>query len=126
MSIGPKTTIKRSCFDCEVCQTERYSCQGDSGTDVYCAHPSLPKRRIIGDTQWDTPTWCPAQPEITARADAEIAALRELLIEARDCVASDINYTLAQSHHEPAAIDYLRALLAQVDAAINGEGGGNE
>ena len=76
MSIGPKTTVRRSCDGCEVCQTDSYVCQSDSGRDVYCAHPSLMKRRIIGDTQWDTPTWCPAQPEIAARADAELAALR--------------------------------------------------
>lgn len=75
MSIGPKATIKRSCADCEVCQGERYTCQSDSGTDVYCAHPSLPVRRIIGDSRWDTPPWCPAEPEIAANADARIAEL---------------------------------------------------
>ncbi len=53
----------------------------------------------------------------TARADARIAELVELLTECRDCVASDINYTLAQ-FHEPAAVDYLHALLMRVDAAI--------
>jgi hypothetical protein len=57
--------------------------------------------------------------EISARADDEIAALRELLTDARDCVASDINHTLAQSHHEPEAIDYLRALLMRIDAELN-------
>lgn len=81
MSIGPKTTIKRSCADCEVCQRERYTCQGDSGTDVYCAHPNFPVRRIIGDTRWDTPQWCPVpvEPEAVGQAAAEIARLREML-----------------------------------------------
>ena len=84
MSIGPKTTVKRSCADCEVCQGERYTCQSDSGRDVYCAHPSLPQRRIIGDTRWDTPQWCPAEPEIAARADARIAELERECSQWRD------------------------------------------
>jgi hypothetical protein len=75
VSIGPKITIRRSCADCAVCQGERYTCQSDSGTDVYCAHPSFPQRRIIGDSRWDTPQWCPAGPELAARADARIAEL---------------------------------------------------
>lgn len=89
MSIGPKTTVKRSCADCEVCQGERYTCQSDSGRDVYCAHPSLPQRRIIGDTRWDTPQWCPAEPEIAARADARIAELERERNSLRD-FANDV------------------------------------
>lgn len=57
--------------------------------------------------------------------DARIAELVDLLTECRDCVASDINHTLAQ-FHEPAAVDYLHALLMRVDAALAraGNGGG--
>lgn len=84
MSIGPKITIRRSCADCAVCQGERYTCQSDSGTDVYCAHPSFPQRRIIGDSRWDTPQWCPAEPEIAARADARIAELERECLQWRD------------------------------------------
>ena len=59
-----------------------------------------------------------ALEEKLARADARIAELVDLLTECRDCVVADINYTQAQSFHEPAAIDYLHALLLRVDAAL--------
>lgn len=57
---GPKVTVKRSCSDCKACNSESYAVQGDSGHYVYCEHPSLPERKYIGDTHWDTPDWCPA------------------------------------------------------------------
>jgi len=63
--------------------------------------------------------------EIAARADARIAELVDLLTECRDCVASDINHTLAQ-FHEPAAVDYLHALLMRVDAAMAARANGGE
>ena len=61
---GPKVTIKLSCFDCDFCTGESYYCQGDSGTDVYCIHPSAvdavaTQRRQVGDSNWTTPGWCP-------------------------------------------------------------------
>lgn len=52
---GPTVTMKRSCFDCEFCRSERYAVQGDSGSDVYCTS----ENRYIGDTTWATPDWCP-------------------------------------------------------------------
>lgn len=52
---GPKVTVKLSCFDCSMCRTESYACQGDSGQRVSCAAMN----RFIGDTTWDTPKWCP-------------------------------------------------------------------
>lgn len=55
---GPHLRIVASCFNCQHEQTERYAVQGDSGTLVYCAEPSITKRQI-GDTTWDTPSWCP-------------------------------------------------------------------
>lgn len=60
--IGPQVTIKLSCVTCEACETESYNVQGDSGSDVYCAHPSFPiedRRRHIADTNFKTPEWCP-------------------------------------------------------------------
>lgn len=61
---GPKETITRCCMRCPACVSERYHVQGDSGSDVYCAHPNFhtePKqRKSIGDTTWTTPSWCPA------------------------------------------------------------------
>lgn len=56
---GPTIITKRSCIDCKHCQSSRYACQGDSGCDVYCVHPSSETARSIGDTTWETPDWCP-------------------------------------------------------------------
>lgn len=76
---GPLTTIKRSCFDCAYEQAQKYFVEDgnseDSGHDVYCIHPAAVdeenrirernglvgnrNRRYIGDTTWETPSWCP-------------------------------------------------------------------
>jgi hypothetical protein len=62
--IGPTVKIKLSCFDCEHCKTSSYTCQGDSGSDVYCGAMN---NKTIGDTRWETPDWCPYRgPAITA------------------------------------------------------------
>ena len=59
---GPRVSLDLTCFHCVHCQTVGYTCQGDSGTDVYCTHPeSLEEgqdRRFIGDSRWSTPRWC--------------------------------------------------------------------
>lgn len=65
---GPKVTVKRRCSDCKACNSESYAVQGDSGHYVYCEHPSLPERKYIGDTRWDTPGWCPAAAPTTQPA----------------------------------------------------------
>ena len=65
---GPKVTVKRRCSDCKACNSESYAVQGDSGHYVYCEHPSLPERKYIGDTHWDTPDWCPAAAPTTQPA----------------------------------------------------------
>ncbi|ABD27414.1 hypothetical protein Saro_2979 [Novosphingobium aromaticivorans DSM 12444] len=57
---GPRINIKATCSSCRHVISERYRVQGDSGHDVYCQHPSLPERKRVGDTRWDTPNWCPA------------------------------------------------------------------
>jgi hypothetical protein len=56
---GPTVTIRRSCFDCSYMTSERYRCQGDSGHDVYCCHPSFDGRRHVSSSSWNTPNWCP-------------------------------------------------------------------
>lgn len=81
---GPKVTVKRRCSDCKACNSESYAVQGDSGHYVYCEHPSLPERKYIGDTRWDTPGWCPAaapttQPTPAAQGDALTQAARDVL-----------------------------------------------
>lgn len=62
---GPRARFDASCFDCAHERSEHYEVQGDSGCDVYCAHPDvvsnsrLQSRGRIGDTTWTTPDWCP-------------------------------------------------------------------
>lgn len=61
---GPRVRIELSCFDCDFCTSDRYTCQGDSGHDVYCIYPNkvdtvATRRRHVGDSNWSTPTWCP-------------------------------------------------------------------
>ncbi len=64
--IGPKITVKKSCFDCDVCVSEKYRCQSDSGYDLYCAHPEFKERKRFGDSDWSTPEWC---PELNAKSN---------------------------------------------------------
>lgn len=60
---GPSIKLEISCFDCVHCTSESYRVQSDSGSDVYCIHPDASQgrgnRRFVGDTNWDTPKWCP-------------------------------------------------------------------
>ena len=70
---GPKVTVRRSCSDCKACNSESYAVQGDSGHYVYCEHPSLPERKYIGDTRWDTPGWCPVAAPTTQPAPQQEA-----------------------------------------------------
>lgn len=53
---GPTVQLVLSCFNCIHCRTKGYTCQGDSGSDVFCAAAD---NRPIGDTTWATPDWCP-------------------------------------------------------------------
>jgi len=55
---GPQKSVKYSCRNCDHCKSEHYAVQGDSGHDVYCAHPNV-KKKFIADTNWETPDWCP-------------------------------------------------------------------
>jgi hypothetical protein len=79
---GPELTVNATCFGCAHVRTERYACQGDSGCDVYCAQqeaigaaPTLAKNglRVVGDTRWDTPPWCPLFPAARAALVADLA-----------------------------------------------------
>lgn len=56
---GPFVVIEGRCTDCRYVEEKRYAVQGDSGHDVFCAHPSFQPRRYIADTRWRTPEWCP-------------------------------------------------------------------
>lgn len=66
---GPAVRIAARCMDCRHCVTESYEVQGDSGSDVYCI--ATGSRRLIGDTTWDTPDWCP----FLERAKQELVSL---------------------------------------------------
>lgn len=69
MQKGPSVKLELSCFECEHCHRTRYICQGDSGTDVSCAAMN---HRTIGDTNWNTPNWCPYRHEAINAAVAKI------------------------------------------------------
>lgn len=56
---GPIISLSVKCLNCVYCNSEEYSVQGDSGIDVYCTHPDFESKKYIGDTKWDTPTFCP-------------------------------------------------------------------
>jgi hypothetical protein len=56
VSNGPFIVAK--CTGCDFMRAERYRVQGDSGTEVSCAHPAIGSR-AVGDTRWETPAWCP-------------------------------------------------------------------
>lgn len=63
---GPKIRIDASCSECRHEHSESYAVQGDSGHTVYCTHPlsacqagAKDGRKVIGDTTWQTPKWCP-------------------------------------------------------------------
>ena len=70
---GPNVTVKRRCSDCKACNSESYAVQGDSGHYVYCEHPSLPESKYIGDTNWNTPHWCPVSAPTTQPAPKQEA-----------------------------------------------------
>lgn len=75
---GPKVTVSLSCFECDFCKTEWYTYQSDSGTDVYCIHPNTydtvaTEHKLIGDSNWSTPQWCPLRKAAMDKAIAEIA-----------------------------------------------------
>jgi hypothetical protein len=80
MTIGPTVKLELSCFECTHCKTSRYTCQGDSGTDVSCA-AVLDERglmRTVGDTCWRTPDWCPYRAEAIS---AEIRSISEKVVK---------------------------------------------
>ena len=57
---GPLVTIKRDCIGCKFLAMQSYRCQGDSGIDYWCTHPSRKDtERNIGDCKTVTPDWCP-------------------------------------------------------------------
>lgn len=63
---GPKLRLSVSCSECQHVDSERYTCQGDSGHDWYCHQPGVKmdnqgKPRSIGITS-KTPEWCPYYP----------------------------------------------------------------
>jgi hypothetical protein len=69
--MGPKVKLELSCFECVHCHATRYTCQGDSGSDVTCA--AMDHRRI-GDTTWATPDWCPFRESAIKEMIAGIGA----------------------------------------------------
>lgn len=103
---GPKVTVKRRCSDCKACNSESYAVQGDSGHYVYCEHPSLPERKYIGDTHWDTPDWCPAaapttQPAPVVQLTSEQRLAMVVEMDAHDIVLAAIDAEAAAAQPAP-------------------------
>jgi hypothetical protein len=130
---GPKVTVKRRCSDCKACNSESYAVQGDSGHYVYCEHPSLPERKYIGDTHWDTPDWCPAAAPTTQPApqlperDASVPAEQQGLFRKFDVRRVDgsdkpggkhhgCTYFVLDVDHDPCARPALAAYAAACEA----------
>lgn len=60
IAVGPSVRLVLSCFDCQHCKSESYTCQGDSGSELYCLAAN---GRHIGNSNWSTPNWCPFRSE---------------------------------------------------------------
>lgn len=101
---GPRVRLDLSCDGCAHESSVSYRVQGDSGHDVYCNHPSLGKRREVGDTRWTTPAWCPLRDAAITTAVAEDA--RERLETKAPCEACGGH---ARSFSVLATRDYARA-----------------
>lgn len=75
---GPTLSLVARCSGCHHMVSESYSCQGDSGHDIYCNHPRVQvedgKRRHVGGSCRNAPDWCPVLPVAQARAVAIGAA----------------------------------------------------
>jgi hypothetical protein len=65
--IGPTVEVNYRCSECICCKSERYVCQGDSGHDVYCENPIFQEKKRIGDTNWNTPDFCPYKKDALNR-----------------------------------------------------------
>jgi hypothetical protein len=73
--VGPHLHLSARCFGCKFERSVSYRCQSDSGHDIYCDHPEAQGRRV-GDTNWNTPDWCPEGAAMLS-ARRSIAALKE-------------------------------------------------
>ncbi len=78
---GPTITVKANCSNCVHNRSVRYAVQGDSGFNVFCCHSSFGDGRSIGDTNWDTPEWCPLFTAALATEQTRIGVLIERLKE---------------------------------------------
>ena len=113
---GPTLLSERSCYGCMYEESAPYRVQGDSGREVYCTAGVA--RRLVGDTSWTTPDWCPLLPSDSlatlvdgnvalasplteapvdlpvmrwiAAADREVGALRQLLAQGRAVTDADL------------------------------------
>jgi hypothetical protein len=72
MTTGPTVRLVLRCDECVHCRTKGYVCQGDSGSEVYCAATGT--LRYIADTSWITPDWCPCRDEAIRTATAGLPA----------------------------------------------------
>lgn len=69
---GPIFSIHASCLGCHFEDSGTYRFQSDSGLDVRCAHPDAPLTNYIGDSTWNTPSWCPLRAAALEAFIAEV------------------------------------------------------
>ena len=70
---GPRLRLQVSCLECLHESSSPYRVQGDAGRTVSCMHPG--GRGYVGDSSWDTPSWCPLLA--AALAACSLASLEE-------------------------------------------------
>lgn len=70
---GPRVTLQMSCMGCVFEREVRHWRRDDPGTDVYCSHPELKEYGLVGDSTWNTPSWCPLR---SAALEAFIAEVK--------------------------------------------------
>jgi hypothetical protein len=70
---GPRLTLELSCLGCEHERSESYRAQGDSGQKVFCTHAAVNGEKYVGDTRWDTPSWCPERTPDIVRIEELVA-----------------------------------------------------
>lgn len=74
---GPGITIRASCFGCRYETSQPFRCQGDSGSYVYCNHPSI-GNKYVASYSWDTPDWCPFTPPRLGDREAALEAAAQI------------------------------------------------
>lgn len=66
MTTGPKVRVELRCDDCCYELSEDHPESRGPGCAVLCLHPTQ-NRRVVGDSTWVTPEWCPLREDAIDR-----------------------------------------------------------